>query len=633
MSRRYRNMPRKALALWLCASSFSFVCGQSISIEPLRPQAPILWRPYLTPEVPPIRVANSGRLQDLTRAGILYLTVQDAIALALENNTDIEVARYNPLIAASQLERSEAGGALPGVPSSASQAGSVALGQGVAGSQAAAGVATAAAAQNAGRTANATISQVGPVTQTLDPIVQETTTFSHTSTPQFNTTLSATTVLTNATHVYTGSYQQGFLTGGSVTVTYSEHYLSENAPSDLLNPSLAPNLSLSFQHNLLRGFGVAVNARTINISKINLQESDLNFKTQVISTVVNVLNLYYGLVADLEDVKAKQSALTLAQTLYEDNKRQIEIGSLAPLDLTSAGSQVAATQRDLVISQTALQQQELQLKNLLSRAGVMDPAIANVRIMPVDRMMMPDKDDLPPFEQMMRLAMANRSDLAVQAQNLNASEISALGTRNGVLPSLQVFGGESLAGLAGVGHTVTTSRGTLAPDAYFVGGIGTALGQVFRRNFPSQRVGAVLQASIENRQAQADYGIDQLQLRQTQLTNQKSASQVQVDLLNSVVALQQARARYDAAAKSVVLQQQLLDAEQKKLSLGASIPFNVVQLQRDLAAVQSTQIRAMASYTSARITLDQALGTTLETNHVSIGEAQSGRVARKSAVQ
>ncbi|HUO61201.1 MAG TPA: hypothetical protein VMU24_11065, partial [Candidatus Acidoferrales bacterium] len=163
-----------------------------MSIEPIQPSAPAVWRPYLAPTVPPIRTSNSARLHDLIRAGILYLTVQDAIVIALENNIDIEIARYNPLISHWQLERAKAGGALPGVPSSASQAGSVALGQGVAGSQAAAGVATAASSQTAGRSANATISQVGPVAQTLDPIVQEATTFSHTSTPQFNQTLSGT---------------------------------------------------------------------------------------------------------------------------------------------------------------------------------------------------------------------------------------------------------------------------------------------------------------------------------------------------------------------------------------------------------------------------------------------------------
>jgi outer membrane protein TolC len=623
---------RKCLAVALCYSSaLSFGWAQSASIEPIKPAASFLWRPYLPADVPPIRLSNSARLRDLVRAGTLYLTAQDAIALALENNIDLEVARYNPILSAWQLERAKAGGALPGVPSGAAQAGSVASGQGVAGSQAAAGVSSSGGGTSGGRSANATISQVGPVTQNLDPILQETTTFTHTSVPQFNVTQSVTNVLISGSRVYSGSLQQGLLSGGSVSVTYSDHYLKENAPTDLLNPSVAPNLAVSFQHNLLRGFGVAVNARNITVSRMNLQTSDLAFKSQVIATVVNVLNLYNGLVAGYEDVKAKQSAVELAQTLFEDNQKQVQIGSLAPLDLTNAESQAAATRRDLVISQTTLQQQELRLKNALSRNGLADPLLAGVRVMPIDRMVIPDKDDLPPIEEMVQKALANRPDLALAKANENAAEVSALGTRNGILPSLQVFGGESNAGLSGTPHTVFSRSGSQTPDPYFVGGIGNGLGQVFRRNFPTERIGAFFQTSLGNHQAQADFGIDQLQLRQTQLRNQKDLSQVQVDLLSAVVALKQARVRYDAAVKNRTLQQDLLNAEQKKLGLGASTPYSVIQQQRDLAAAQSGEIAAMVTYSNARVAIDQTLGMTLEANHVSIDEARSGRVAAAPA--
>jgi outer membrane protein TolC len=285
----------------------------------------------------------------------------------------------------------------------------------------------------------------------------------------------------------------------------------------------------------------------------------------------------------------------------------------------------------LLISQTTLQQQELRLKNVLSRTGVADPLLASAHILPVDRMAIPEQDNLPPIQSLVQTALANRSDLAVEKANLNAAEISALGTRNGILPSLQVFAGESQAGLAGAPHTVISRTGVQRPDAYFVGGIGTALGEVFRRNFPTERVGAFFQTPIYNRQAQADYGIDQLSLRQSQLSNQKSLSQVEVDLLSSLVALRQARVRYDAAVKNRTLQQELLSAEQKKLNLGSSTPFNVIQQQRDLAAAQSGEISAIVSYNNARVSLDQTLGTTLESNHVSIAEAKSGKVAAPPA--
>jgi outer membrane protein len=627
---------RKAVALGLCyVWPVSSVWAQTVlvpSVKPAPTSTPILWRPYSARHVEPVQLTNSGRLRDLVRAGQLYLTAQDAIAITLENNIDLEIARYAPFSSMWRVERAEAGGALPGVPSGATQAGSVASGQGVLGSQAAAGVAGNGQAIGGAGPGNATISQIGPITQTLDPAIQETTTFSHRTTPQPNTVQSITPELISNTRAATGSYQQGFLTGGGVSVTYSEHYLNENSPTDVLNPSVAPNLSVAFQHNLLRGFGVAMNARTITVAKLNFKTSDLNFQTQVTATVLAVLNAYYALVADYEDVRAKQSAMDVAQAFFTDNKRRVELGSLAEADLTTSEAQVATSQQNLVVAQTTLRQQEISLKNLLSRTGLADPVLANVQIVPVDRIVLPEKDDLPALPDLIQKAIANRSDLAAAKANLTAAEISTLGTKNGVLPSMQVFGAESHAGLAGTPRQVVSGGVVETPDPYFAGGMGTALGQIFRRNFPTERIGAFYVGQIGNRQAQADQGIDLLQLRQTQLSNQKDLNQVGVDVLNSVISLQQARVRYDAAVQNRILAQQLVEAEQKKFALGASTPYNVIQQQRDLTAAQSAVIAALTAYGSARITLDRTLGTTLEANRISIVEARDGKVARASSL-
>jgi outer membrane protein TolC len=626
--RRFFEAARQCTAAALCLSSVTW--AQEVAIEPVRPSAPILVRPYLPATVPPVRVANSARLRDLIRAGTLYLTAQDAIALALENNIDVEVSRYNPLLATWRLERAEAGGALPGVPSSASQAGSVASGQGVAGSQAAAGVSIAGTNPNANRTANATITQIGPVTQNLDPTLQETTTFSHNTVPQPNLVQSLIPAVVSNTHVYTGALQQGFLSGGGVSVNYSEHFLSENAPTDVLNPSMAPNLSISAQHNLLRGFGVAVNARTITVARMNIGTTDLNFKARVIGIVAQVLNLYYNLAAAYEDLKSKRNTDEVARTFLDDVNKRVNIGSIAPTELINAQAQAVRSRQAVVDSEASREQQEVALKNMISRTGIGDPVLAGVRIVPIDPIQMPASDNLGPIDEMVKQALANRSDLAAEQANERASEVSALGTRNGVLPNLQVFGAESHAGLAGTPRLVPTRSGVQTADPYFVGGIGNALGQLFRRNFPTERIGAFYQGPIGNNQAQSDYAIDLLQLRQTQLNTRKDLNQVEVDVRNYVVALQQARARYDAAVQNRRLQQELFDAEQKKFLLGASVPYNVTLQQRDLITAQSAEVTALVSYATARVALDQALGTTLETNHVSIGEARNGRVARKS---
>jgi outer membrane protein len=599
-------------------------------IQPIRSQAPILVRPYLPVIVPPIRLANSERLSQLVRAGMLYLTTQDAIALALENNIDIEVSRYNPFISAWNLERAQAGGALPGVPSSASQAGSVASGQGVAGSQAAAGVSVPGARSN-GSSSNATVSQIGPVTQNLDPIIQENSTFSHISSPQPDEVQSGVFNLIQNTRAYSGSYQQGYLAGGIAQVSYNDHYLSENASSDLLNPSVAPTLSVSVQQNLLRGFGVATNARTITVDRMNLNTAELNFKTQVISVVNQVLNAYYNLAADYEDLRAKRGASETAQTFVSDTKRQIEIGSVAPSDVIAAESAAASSAQAVVDSDTAVQQQELTLKNLISRTGPADPVLANVRIVPIDSIAIPASDNLLPVDQLVRQALANRADLASELASEKANEVNSLGTKNGILPTLTAFAVESDAGLAGVPRTVNIDGFTESGDKYFGGGIGNALGQVFRRNFPTQSGGVFYQEPLRNRQAQADYSIDLLTLRQTQLTNHKDLNQVEVDVRNGVVALQQARARFDAAVRNRTLQQELFDAEAKRFRLGASTPYNVALQQRDLMNAQSAAVAATVAYSTARVTLDQTLGITLEANHIDINEVKSGKIGRNSA--
>lgn len=647
MTGRFLGLVRKQIAVGMCCicplayldaqtpatvDSMGPIPVRQDTIDPVRPHAPILWRPYLAPSVPPVRLSDSGRFRQLVRGGKIYLTAQDAIALALENNIDIEVARYNPISLAWSVERSEAGGSLPGVPNGATQASSVASGQGVLGSQQAAGLSSGQSA-NSRATGNAQITQVGPVAQTLDPALQESSVFSH------KTQLLADAVQTGQDPVllqnqrtYFGSYQQGFPIGGSVSVTYNSHYLDENAITDLTNPSVFPTLAISVQQSLLQGFGKAVNTRQIEVAKINYRTSDLNFKSTLITTIANVLNAYYGLVGDYEDLKAKQSARDAAQTLLEDSRKQVEIGSLSDLDLITSEGQVASTGQDVVTSQTALTQQEIALKNLISRRGLGDPVLAAAEIVPLDQIEIPAADNLPTNRQLVNLALGQRNDLAAEQASIAGSIVSMVGEQNGLLPNVQALGGTSNAGAAGTAKTAVEFGQLVGPNPYFVGGLGTALGQVFRRDFPTENIGAYGVLTLENRAAQADYNIDQLSLRQSELSNVKDRKQAEVDVLNAVVALRQSRAKYDAASRARVLDQQLLDSEQKKFTLGASTPYNIITQQRDLVMAQSTEIAALVAYSEARVNLDQTLGSTLTANHISITDARTGRVAAPSTL-
>ena len=341
------------------------------------------------------------------------------------------------------------------------------------------------------------------------------------------------------------------------------------------------------------------------------------------------MNAYYSLVADRTDLVAKRRAAEVAEAFVQNVQRQITLGAAADADLITAQSQAVTAQQALVDADATLRQQELTLKGLLSRTGTVDPLFASARILPVDNIAIPEKDDLAPVSEMLRMAVANRPDLAVDKINEQTGEISALGTRNGLLPTLQVQASTSQSGLAGTARSVS---GYSAPDPYFVGGVGSALGQVFRRDFPTNSVSLFFYTQLGNNQAQADFAVDRLQNRQTQLTTRKDLAQVEVDIMNSVIAIQQSRARYDAAVRNRILQEQLFASEQKKYELGASTPFLVTQQQRDLTNAQTQELSATVTYITARIALDGTLGATLENNRVQIDDARSGKVARTSSL-
>ncbi|GIU74239.1 MAG: hypothetical protein KatS3mg004_1326 [Bryobacteraceae bacterium] len=632
--RRMRQTAAAALA-WLVAAPVT-PAQMRTGIEPVRPRTSVFLRPYQAQTVPPARLANSQRLRGLIRAGHLYLTIQDAIALALENNIDLEIARYSPVLAAVRLTRAEAGGALPGVPSAAAQAGVVASGQGVLGSQSAAGVAgggTGTVSRGAG---NAQITQLGPITQNLDPIVQSTTTYAHRSIPQPNAVQSLTPVLVQDLVNTSYSIQQGFLTGGNATLSLRGNWLEENSPTNLLNPSWATTLSLSLQHNLLQGFGRAVNARTITVSRINLRTSDEQFRAQVISTVNAVLSAYYALLASGEEVKARRSALETAERFVRESRRRYELGALAGVDVLPAESQAAAARRDLIIAETTHSQNELRLKNLISRNGVADAELRSAKIVLLDTLSAPAEEKLPDLATLLETATQRRPDIAVRRASVESTQVSALGTISALLPRAVAFGTTTQQGLAGTGRTVTSITPgqpprVQQPDPYFAGGFGSALGQSFRRNFPSINGGVFFQAPLRNRQGVADQGIDALQLRQAELGLAQFLLQVQVDLANALAAAEQARTRWEAASKNLELARTLLAAEEKKFATGVSTPFEVVQQQRALAQAEAAEAAARANWHSARLALEQAAGTLLDTYGISLDEARRGEVARQPA--
>ncbi len=600
------------LVVWICIGA---ACQAQVT------QVEKLIHPYQAPVVPPIRLNNSDRVNALMRAGKLYLSLRDAIALAIENNLDLEVARYGPLLADSAVKRALAGGPYRGVPSGATQISSVDSGLGVAGSLQAAGLGSGGNGGGSGNGGGASIQQVGQVTPNLDPVLTNSTAFSHITQPQAITLLSGTTALVQEKHTYTTLLQQGLVTGGTLQITNYEQAVKENAPSDVLNPAVAPYITATLSQNLLQGFGIQLNNRDIRISKLNAAGSIETFRSQLLDLVANVENLYWDVVAANDTVKARQQALEIARKFYDDTKAEIQIGALARVQLPGAEAEVAQRQQDLVLAETNVRQQEIRLKDLLVRKDttVFDEA----PIVPLDRIEPPVQEELPPLRKLVETAMAKRPDVAVSATRDKTEEISSAGTATQLLPSLNVSGTVTDRSAAG---TPQASSG-VTPNSFFVGGYGTALGQIFRRNFPSESVRVSISAPLGNRGAQADYTIDELTIRQSAVQSQRDNNQIVVDISNQVIGLRQARARTSTAVQTRELQEQLLKAEQQKFAFGQTKTTGpLIAAQRALVVAQTAEINALTSYQHARVSLDQVLGQTLETNHVSVEDALSGVV-------
>ncbi|MEZ5351015.1 MAG: TolC family protein [Bryobacteraceae bacterium] len=628
----------RSLVAQLCVAVLlaSPVAGQNIVVDkPPQGFVEKITHSYREKEVAPIRLQNSSRLDALIRAGKLYLSLQDTIALTLENNLDIELQRYGPETSKASLMRAQAGGLLRGVPPVV-QGGAASAQAQVVGSQTGGapvvqgGGRRTTADAGGGGTGGTIITATGTALQNLDPVFVSTFNMGHTTRPQSNTVTTGltSTIFDSTSHSY--AVQKSWLTGTTASLGWNNLYSRGNNPLSDINPLNSANIQLQISQRLLQGFGVAVNDRNIRIAKNNMKVSDLQFRNQLITTVAAVVGLYWDLVSYNEDLKVKEQALALAKKLYEDNKKQVEIGTLAPIEIVNAEAQVAAREQDLIVSQTVLLQQETILKNVLSRTGVASSMVADARIVPTDKMAIPDVDPVQPVQDLYAAAVADRPDLEQTRINIENARIGLKGSRSQLLPSLDVQASFQNNALSGAINDLLLRGQPIVRrvDDFFVGGYGTALGQLARRNFPDYSVGFQLNIPLRNRSAQADMIIDTINLRQQELQEQRALNQLRVDIQNSVVALQQTRARYQSALKQRELQEQTLAAEQKKYELGASTVYLIIQYQRDLAQAESNLVSAMSGYQKAKVDLDRVTGQTLKAYNIDVVEAMAGSVSR-----
>jgi outer membrane protein len=600
--------------------------------------------PYEAKPVASVNLQNSQRIFDLMHAGELYLSLADAIALALENNLDIEVERYLPRIARTDIQRAKGGGLLRGVsllvdeppPGIGGPSGPLLTTLTASPTPAPAvnsnfsDVALITQQQNDLSVTGALPLSPGPTIPQYDPAISGLLNWAHQSTVEYNPLITGSSNWL-AANVLNGNigWTQGFSPGTQLSMTFDNTRLTSDAARYTYDPILNSSLGFTITQPLLRGFGIELNRRYIHIAKNNQKIADLVFQQQVIDTVAGIARLYTDLVSLNEDLKVKREALRLAERLYEDNQNKVQQGQQAPIEVTRAQAQVAVSRQGLVSAEGLVEQQELIVKTALTRGGLANPAIRAAHIIVTDTVTAPGTEAVQPVEDLIALAVRNRPDLAQAGIQVENSQIGLKGSLNALRPELDVVGTVQNGGLSG---DVNPAALALTPGAaLYPGGYGTALGQIFRNNFPTYAVGLQLNLPLRNRVAQADAVRDELQVRQSQLRRQQFEDQVRLEVADAYVAMQQARAAYEAAVQSRVLQEQSVDVEQATFDVGLATNYLVIQYQTYLAQARSTEVAAKGAYAKAKVALDRATASTLEVNQVSIQEAQNGRVSRTAA--
>ena len=598
--------------------------------------------PYSARHIDAPNLANTARIDGLMHDGKIYLSLNDAIALALENNLDIAIARYNLNIADTDVLRARAGATTLGVNTGIVQntpGGGVGglgaeVGSGTGGTTLGAGGAGAGAAGLVQSTLG-----LGPLITSFDPVLMgswQDDRFHILSTSPFTPTSPQNTTTANF------SYTQGFSWGTNLLVGFNNaRTTTGNAPFTSLSPLLNSNFKFQLTQHLLQGFGFAANNRFIRIANNNRELSDVAFRLQTITTVDQIENMYWDLLYAYENLRVKQESLTFSERTFSDTKKQVEIGSLAPIEAVRAQSQVAADQQALTVAKTNLQLEQLLMKNALSRT-LHDPVLAGAEVVPTSTMEVPENEQVQPTEDLVNDALRHRAELVESRIQLNSQELSNKAVRSALLPTLDLYayyGGYGVGGAqnptnicvtpdqfgcASATPNLALGQSSLAPTVSY----GSTLNQLVNSTAPDKGLGLQLNIPLRNRAAQAAQIRSELEYRQLQMALQQTENRISIEVRNAQFGVEQNRASVTSAQAAVDYAKQSLDAEQKKYQFGTSTTTAVLQTRSQLATAESTLLSAMAAYEKSRIELDRATGTLLDHENISIDDAARGQVTR-----
>jgi outer membrane protein TolC len=590
--------------------------------------------PYMPRQVQTPNLSNTTRIGSLLREGKLYLSLNDAIALALENNLDIAIARYNLNIADTDVLRAKAGAQILGVNVGIVQntpGGGVGgigsqVGSGTGGTSLGAGGAGVGVGGIVGSTAGGLF---GPLITSFDPILTGSFQSDH-----FNILPSSTFSPASPQNTTTANfaYTQGFQWGTNLFVGFNNtRQTVGNAPFNVLSPQLNSNFQFKVTQHLLQGFGFAPNTRFIRIAKNNRELSDVAFRLQILTSVDQIENMYWDLVYAYENLRVKQESLTFSEKTLSDTKKQVEIGSLAPIEAVRAQSTVAADQQAMTVAKTNLQLQQLIMKNALSRT-LRDQVLANADVIPTSTMEVPENEEVQPTEELVNQALQHRAELVESRIQLHSQEISNKALHSALLPTLDAYayyGGYGLGGAQNPTNLCSDPENpgfACSPTPAQPVSYGATLNQLVNSTAPDKGIGLQLNIPLRNRAAQAIQIRGELEYRQAQMALQQTENRVSIEVRQAQFAVEQNRASVASAKAAVDYARQSLDAEQKKYQFGTSTTTAVLQTRSALANAESTLMSAMAAYEKSRVELERATGSLLDKNGISIDDAARGQV-------
>jgi len=520
----------------------------------------------------PASTISAQELVDLVRSGQLPLTMNDLINLILRNNLDVSVSRLSPL---------------------------------------------------------SSLYLIDTLYRPFEPTIHLQAAVNRNTTPA-TTVLAGAASPTTLTGAYSIGFAQSLLTGSIIAVDAAMNRNSSNNNFSTFNPSWSGSLRYSFTQHLARDFGRAINAHQIRIAKNNEKMSEVQFERQLIDLVAQAQRAYWDLVFAAEDIKVKQRSVDLAQKTLSDNQIQVQIGTLAPIDMVQAESEVANRRVQFVTSTYTEIQTQDQVKKLLTAQS--DPGTVAAKLIAVEGVRKPSPSDVLPVEEAIKVALENRPEIKQLQLDLENKNIDYQYTKNQLLPSVDFIAGYTQTGVAGTPVCTPTlppgikctpstvsffgSSGTVNPD--LIGGLGTSFGQLFNYNYTGYSVGISVQIPIRNRAAQGDNARAAADKRIAEGRITAQAQQIALEVRNALTQVDMNKAKIDAAQTARELAERRLEAEQKKFDLGASTIRFVLEEQRNVAQAQTDELQSLVNYTKSLVDFDRAVGMTLKKNNIEI---------------